>query len=62
MVYRFEGKDFNSLSEVDREIENRLGAIIDTVPMLGPKERLAVLDMILKNRTQLAALLTVELS
>lgn len=60
--YRFDGCDFSTLAEVEKEIENRIGKIIDKVPAtLGPRERLAILDTIYANRVELSALLSIEL-
>jgi hypothetical protein len=59
-TYKFDGKIFNSIKEVQVEIENRLGAIIDKMdPTLNSKQRLNILNSIINNRETIKILLNV---
>lgn len=59
--YRFEGVDHDSLESVRCQVENGIGAIIDSSPRpLSPKDRLAVLVAIVKNHKRLKELLSAE--
>ena len=61
IVYPYKGKEYTSLGALKTRIENDLGSIIDTLPeRLPPKQALAMLELIVHNRKDLVALLTVE--
>jgi len=61
--YQYEGKEFNDLSKVKKEVENSIGAIIDQFDLpsirLTPKQRLHILEVISNNKKGLRALLNV---
>jgi len=60
-VYPYKGKEYKSLADVKTCIENNIGAIIDTLPeRLPPKQALELLNVIIHNKNDLVALLTVE--
>ena len=59
--YRFEGKEYNSLKSVRIQVENEIGAIVDSASVpIAPRDRLAIFEAIAKNRKRLQALLSVE--
>jgi hypothetical protein len=59
--YRFDGVEYDSLQSIRRDVENEIGAIIDSAPIrLSPKDRLVVFEAITKNHKRLRALLSVE--
>lgn len=59
-TYKFDGKIFNSIKEVQVEIENRLGHLIDRMdPTLNSKQRLNILNHIINNREAIKILLNV---
>jgi len=58
--YRFDGKEFNSLPDVAKYIENEIGKIVDTPLGLSIKERLAVFEALVKHRKRLTMLLSAE--
>jgi hypothetical protein len=61
IVYPYKWKEYNSLAALKTCIENDLGSIIDTLPeRLPPKQALDLLELIIQNKKDLVALLTVE--
>ena len=59
--YRFDGKEYDCLKSVRIQVENEIGAIIDSTSRpLNPKDRLAVFDAIMKQHKRLRSLLSVE--
>lgn len=61
-TYRFDGCIFDELSAVKIYVENEIGKVIDEGCQfrLGPKERLAIFDALVKNRDRLVTLLTAK--
>lgn len=56
-VYNFNGKDYDSLSEIETAIENGIGSIVDQLDKnihFGTKHKQAVLDLIMANHATLA--------
>lgn len=59
--FRYAGKEYDSLSAIRVEIENRLGAIIDASDhTLSPKQKLNIHTAIIGNHAEIAELLTVR--
>jgi hypothetical protein len=64
-LYKLEGKTYNSLKEIKIEVENRIGAIIDTmsipVHQIGSAQRLHIFQILTnpENREKLQKLLNV---
>ena len=57
--YKFDGMEFDSLPKVKTEVENRIGKIIDKVPLLSFKQRLDLLHVLSNNKSELSKLLSV---
>ena len=58
--YKYNGVEFVSIDVLKTHLENQLGLIIDKT-MLPPKERLKLLELLVKNKKELVELLTVEI-
>lgn len=59
--YRFDGKEYDSLKSVRRQVEYEIGAIIDSASRpIAPKDRLDIFDSLIKNHKRLRTLLSVE--
>ena len=58
--YVFEGHEYGSLRDVQYAVEDRIGAIIDTIGFLGPVPRvkISVVGVLITHREELARLLT----
>lgn len=58
--YKFDSKEYNSLSEIKTDIENRIGKIIDYSDVtLSPKQRLNIFNAIIENKAEINRLLTI---
>lgn len=59
--YKWNGVEYDSLSAIHQEIENRIGKIIDRIDhTLNHKQKLNIYDAIVNNRDALVELLTVQ--
>ena len=61
--YTFRGSTYVGLKDIRTIVENDIGKILDQTDnpfLIPPKQRLGLLTAILKNRKELAALLTIE--
>jgi len=61
-VYRLYGKEYRSIKDIQTDIENKIGRIIDSFDVtLTPKQRLNILAGMVKNKMEIVKLLSVEI-
>lgn len=59
--YKIEGKEFRSLCDAKTYIEDEIGKILDKTPLrMDAKQSLDVFDAIVRNKSRLRELLSVE--
>jgi len=62
-TYEFDDKTFRSLKAIDVYVENRLGALIDSLhPRLAPKQALGMVNILKGNSKRVIELLSVDIS
>lgn len=62
-VYRYKGKMYPNLKEIQQEVENKIGKIIDSIPAtLHPGDKLKIYAALVENRKELVDLLSVTIT
>lgn len=62
-IYKLNGKEYRKLKDIKTEIENNIGNIIDKVcPLLTPKQKLSLLQVIIDNKKELVKNLSITIN